>query len=111
MSCDAAKHFPRLGERDGIPAAHSRAFGEQTRREDEAGRFAHVVRVRLECEAEQGDRLPAERAEVLHELPDDAALLELVHLDDSREQLEVVARVGSKLLERRVTSFGKQQPE
>jgi hypothetical protein len=38
---------------------------------------------------------------VLPELPDDASLLELVHLDYSREQLEVVARVGSELLERR----------
>ena len=42
-----------------------------------------------------------ERAEVLLELADRAPLLQLVHLDHRRQQLEVVAGVAGELLERR----------
>ena len=68
------------------------AVGLQARGEDERGRLAHVVGVRLEREAEQRDALADERAEVLLELGDHAALLELVDLDHRGQQLEVVAR-------------------
>src|SRR5206468_4875826 len=81
-------------------AADLRALREKAWREDEARRIAHVVREGLDGEAEEHHSLPAERTEVLDELPDHAALLELVHLDDGREQLEVVARVAGELLER-----------
>ena len=44
--------------------------------------------------------LPAERAEVPLELRDHAPLLQLVHLDHRRQELEVVARVRRELLQR-----------
>ena len=69
--------------------------------EHEAGCLAHVVRVWLEREPEQRDRLAGKGPEVLLELPDDAPLLKLVDLDDSGQELEVVARVTRELLERR----------
>src|SRR5438046_3188564 len=63
-------------------------------------RLAQVVGVRLEREAEERDRLPAQLAEVLFELSDHAPLLELVHLDHGVQELEVVAGVRRELLER-----------
>ena len=90
--------FVAVGDR--VPGAHLGAFGEEPRREDDRRRFAHVVRVRLEREAEQRDLLAAQRAEVALQLPDHPPLLQLVHLDHRGEQLEVVARVGGELLER-----------
>src|SRR4051812_45993312 len=97
-----ARHEPPglvLGDR--VVGAHVRARGLEPRAEHERRRLAHVVRVRLEREAEQRDVLADERAEVLLELADDAALLELVDLDDGVEQLEVVAGVAGELLEGR----------
>src|SRR4249919_604628 len=100
----------RLGDHDAVelvstvrhrvPRGDVRAFGEEPPGEDEARRLAHVVSPRLEREAEECDPLPAERPEATLELPDDAPLLELVHLDDGVQELEVVARVGRQLLER-----------
>src|SRR6185437_10112360 len=49
---------------------------------------------------EQSDALADETPEMLLELGDHTALLQLIDLDHGREQLEVVARVAGKLLER-----------
>src|SRR3954451_20488485 len=92
-------HPPRLVLGDRVVRADVRARGLQARAQHERRRLAHVVRVRLEREAEQRDALADERAEVLLELADDPALLELVDLDDGVEELEVVAGVAGQLLE------------
>ncbi len=76
-----------------IPRAHVRALGDQPTGEDETRRLAHVVGTGLEGEPEERDLLAAERAQPPLELSDDAALLELVDLDDRVQELEVVARV------------------
>src|SRR4051812_15847874 len=96
---EARHEPPRLVLGDRVVRAHVRAGGLEPRAEHERGRLAHVVGVRLEREAEQRDVLADERAEMLLELADDAALLELVDLDDGVEQLEVVAGVAGELLE------------
>jgi hypothetical protein len=93
--------LPRVDDR--IPGDDLGALGEEAGGEDEARRLAQVVRVRLEGEAEQGDSLPAQRAEVplhlRHRPPD----LQLVHLDHRGDKVEVVARVpGEELQERHV---------
>ena len=85
----------RAGRRPGSSGrASSIATGSQARTcapsasrrdgEHEARRLPHVVRVRLEGEAEQRDRLAAQRAEMLRQLADHPALLELVDLDHRR---------------------------
>ena len=89
--------MPRV--RDRVPGAHFGALGEQPRGKHQRGCLAQVVGVRLEGQSKQGDRLPAQLAEVLLELPDHPPLLELVHLDHRVQELEVVARVGGELLE------------
>ena len=76
------------------------AFRDEPAGEHEARRLADVVGVRLERDPEQGDRLAAEAAELLLELPDHAPLLQLVHLDHGVQELEVVAGVGRQLLQR-----------
>ena len=86
--------------RDRIPGPNDRALGKQTRRDHEAWSIPQVVGIRLEREPEDRDRLAAQLAEMLLELRDQAALLQLVHLDHGREQLEVVARIARELLER-----------
>src|SRR5262249_56405511 len=55
------------------------------------------------------DPLPAEPPEVLLELVDHSALLQLVDLDHGRQQLEVVARIRSELLQG-VRVFGEAAP-
>ena len=90
----------RRAVRDRVPGAHLGPLGEEPAREDEARRLAHVVRAGLEREAEERDPLAAQRPEAALELPDDASLLQLVHLDDRVQELEVVARVRRELLER-----------
>ena len=85
---------------DRVPRAHVRALGDEPAGEHEARRLAHVVGVRLEREPEQRDRLAAQAAEVLLQLPDHAPLLQLVHLDHGVQELEVVARVRGELLQR-----------
>ena len=85
--------------RNRVPGAHGRPLGDETAGEHEARRFAHVVRVRLEGEPEQRDRRVPQGAEVLLELPNHPALLELVDLDHRVQELEVVAGVGGELLE------------
>ncbi len=87
-----------LGDR--VIDAHRRPGRLEAGREDERAGLAHVVGVRLEGEAEQGDLLADQRVEVLDELADNAALLQLVDLDDRVEQLEVIAGVAGELLER-----------
>ena len=84
----------------GVVAAHRRALAVEPGRQDQARRLAHVVGVRLERQSEERDRLAGERAEVLLELPDHPSLLELVDLDDGRQELEVVAGVAGELFER-----------
>src|SRR3954468_655538 len=91
---------PRLLLGDRGVRADARAGRLRPRTEHERRRLAHVVRVRLEGEAEQRDALAHERAEVLLELADHPPLLQLVDLDDRVEELEVVARVAGELLER-----------
>jgi hypothetical protein len=86
--------------RDGVPRAHVRPFGEQPSGEHEARGLAHVVRARLEREAEERDPLAAQRPEVSLQLADHAPLLELVDLDHGVQELEAVARVRGELLER-----------
>ena len=90
----------RSAVRDRIPRAHLGALREQAPGEHEARRLAHVVGPRLEREPEERDLLAAQRPEPTLELPDDTPLLELVHLDDGVQELEVVARVRRELLER-----------
>ena len=97
---DAPEQLARLLLGDRVVGAHLRARGLQPRGEHERGGLAHVVRVRLEREAEQRDLLAHQRPEVLLELVHDAPLLQLVDLDHRVEQLEVVARVAGELLER-----------
>jgi hypothetical protein len=86
--------------RDRIPGDDVRALRQQPAREHERRRLAHVVGVRLEREAEERHLAAAQRPEVPAELPDHAPLLQLVHLDDGVQQLEVVARVRGQLLQR-----------
>ncbi len=57
---DAARHFHRLG----IVGLHRRASREQAADERNRGRFAHVVRLRLERQAPDGDALALHIAEV-----------------------------------------------
>ncbi len=90
----------RLAVRNRVPCRDVRPLGEEPAREDEARRLTHVVGARLEREPEERDPLPTERSEPPLELPDDASLLQLVHLDDRVQELEVVARVRRELLER-----------
>ena len=94
---DAGQLGMALHER--IPGSHVGALGDEPRGEDDRGRVAHVVRLRLEGQPEQRDRLPAQVAEVLLELPDEPPLLELVHLHDRSQKLEVVAAVAGEELE------------
>src|SRR5581483_1213291 len=95
--------------RDRIPGDDVRPLEEEARREDDARRLPEVVRVRLEGHPEERDPTAPQRPEVLLELRDDAPLLQLVHLDDGVQQLEVVARVaGEQLQERDV--FWKTAP-
>ena len=54
----------------------------------------------LNARPEERDLLAPKRAEPALELADHAPLLELVHLDDGVQELEVVARVRRELLER-----------
>ena len=87
--------------RDGVVRTNLRAFGQEARRQHEARRLPHVVRLGLEREPEQRDGPALERAEVLAELADDPPLLQLVDLDHRVQQLEVISRVAGELLERR----------
>src|SRR3954471_5735574 len=97
-----ALHEPARGVLgDRVIGPHPRAVGLQPAGEHERRRLAHVVGVRLERQAEQGDLTPDERTEMLLELGDDAPLLELVDLDDGGQELEVVAGVAGELLEGR----------
>ncbi len=89
-----------VGRRDGVPGTHVGAFGEQPSGQHEARRLAHVVGVRLEGETEERDRRASQLAELLLELSDQPALLQLVDLDHGGQQLEVIAGVGGQLLER-----------
>src|SRR3954447_2981363 len=86
---------------DRVVDAHVRALALEARSKHECRRLTDVVGVRLESQPEQRDLLPDERPEVLLQLRDDAALLQLVDLDHRGEQLEVVARVAGELLQRR----------
>ncbi len=96
-----ARHQPaRLVLGDRVVGTHARAVRLQARGQHERGGLAHVVRLGLEGEPEQRDALADERAEVLLQLRDDAPLLQFVDLDHGGQQLEVVARVASKLLKR-----------
>ncbi len=61
-----------VGARHRIPRPNVGTLREQSARQHEARRFTHVVGVRLEGEPEQRHRLPAQRPEVLLELPDHA---------------------------------------
>jgi hypothetical protein len=84
---------------DRVVDPHIGALSLKPPREHEAGGLADVVGMGLESNAEKGDLLARERPEVLLELPDGAPLLELVDLDDSGQELEVVAGVAGELLE------------
>ena len=57
---DAGEHLGARGLGDRVERDHCRALGLEARREHEARRLAHVVRVGLEREAEQGDALADE---------------------------------------------------
>ena len=85
---------------DRVIGDYLRPLALQARREDQAGGLAHVVGVGLEGKAEQGDPLADQRAEVLLELADDPALLQLVDLDHRGQQLEVIAGVAGQHLQR-----------
>src|SRR5262245_2888560 len=98
---EAGHKPPRFALGDRVVRADLRAGGLEPCAEDERRRLAHVVGVRLERQPEQRDALADERAEVLLELADDTALLELVDLDDGVEELEVVAGIARELLEGR----------
>ena len=89
----------RFAVSDRIPGRHFCPLREEAAGEDEARRLPHVVRSRLEGEPEERDPLVAKRPEAPFELPDHAALLQLVHLDDGVQELEVVARVRRELLQ------------
>ena len=68
--------------------------------EHQRGGLAHVVGVGLERQPQQGHGLAHQRtAEMPLELAYHPALLQLVYLDHSRQQLEVVAGVARQLLE------------
>ena len=82
------------------------ALGVQASGEDDGGRFAQVVGVRLEGESQQGDVLAAQAAQTLLELADHAPLLQVVDLDHGVQELKVIARVAGELLER-LHVFGK----
>src|SRR3954452_20678755 len=95
------------GQQLGGPLLRNRIEGDnpsplslETGRQYQARGLAHVVRFRLEGEAEQRHPLAHQRVEVLRELGHHPALLQLVHLDHRVEQLEVVARVAGEYLER-----------
>src|SRR5207245_7734354 len=68
----SAESIPRV--RDRIPGPDGRSLGQQTRRDHEAWSVTQIVRVRLESEPEDGDRLPTQLSQVLLELCDHAAL-------------------------------------
>jgi hypothetical protein len=60
----------------------------------------------LNARPEECDAASAKRPETPLELADHAALLELVHLDDGVQELEVVARVRRELLQGRASPSG-----
>ena len=105
-SSESASSTPSPSARAGVPhrdrvvADHVGALGPQARRQHQARRLAHVVGVGLERQPEQRDAAAAQRSQVPLELADDAPLLELVHLDHRRQELEVVAGVAGQLLQR-----------
>src|SRR5919201_208117 len=99
VQLDVGKEGLGVLDRHRVPSSDARTLGQQARGEHEAASFPHVVRVWLEGESEERDRPVAETAEVRPQLPDDASLLELVHLDHRRQELEVIARVACQLLE------------
>src|SRR5919197_1268513 len=70
-----------------IVRPHIRALALKPAGEYQAGGLANVVGVRLEGHAEQRDLLADQGAEVLLQLADRPALLELVDLNDGGEEL------------------------
>ena len=83
-----------VGDDRARPSACSRAASTS----EVASRMSSVFG--LKARPSSAIALADERAEVLLELADHAALLQLVDLDDRVEQLEVVAGVAGELLER-----------
>src|SRR5215211_4379023 len=102
----AGEQGVRLPRRHRVVNPHVRAFPRESPGEHQAGRLASVVRIRLERHPEQRHLPPAERPQVLLQLPDGAPLLKLVDLDDGGEELEVIAGVAGELLES-LDIFGK----
>src|SRR6266540_5832286 len=94
---DAVQRGMRPDER--VPATDLGPLCEEPRGEDDRRRFPHVVGVRLERQAQEGDGLAAQAAEVLLQLVDDPPLLELVDLDHGADELEVVAAVSGEQLQ------------
>src|ERR671937_1085039 len=89
-----SEHLGRAPAGDRIVGPHVRALALKPPGQHKAGGLPDVVGVRLEGDSEQRYVPSDERAEVLLELADGAPLLELVHLDDRGEELEVVAAVA-----------------
>ena len=88
-----------LGNR--VVGDHGRPLALEARGEHQARSLAHVIGVRLERQAEEGDPLPDQRAEVLGQLRDHPPLLQLVDLDHGVQELEVIAAVAGQHLEGR----------
>ena len=83
----------------GSQHAHVRALGEQASREHEAGASRTSSVFGLKARPSSAIVVPRSEPELLRELADHAALLELVHLDHRVQQLEVIPRVCRELLQ------------
>ena len=101
----------RLGHRHGVVGAHLRARRPQRLDQHPRRRLAHVVGVRLECEAPDGDRAPGElAAEELRDLLEQHVLLALVDRLDRRRGCAPRGRRPAAERASAFTSFGKQEP-
>ena len=98
-----------VGHRHRVIHHHRRALRAQAIAQHQAGRLTHVIGVGLERQSQHRYTATAQRPQVLFQLPDEPALLQLVDLDHRRQQLEVIPRVPGQLLER-ANVLGEHEP-